>query len=72
MVVGFDGAVETLEAIKAGKVTGTVFQQFALIGELSIDLFDKVFKGDTADIENLMLIACEFASYENIDQYLKQ
>lgn len=72
MVIGFDGAVETLEAIKAGKVTGTVFQQFALIGQLSIDLFDKVFAGDTADIENPMLIACEFASFENIDQYLAQ
>ena len=32
-VIGFDGAVETLEAIKDGRVTGTVFQQFALIGK---------------------------------------
>ena len=72
MVVGFDGAVETLEAIKEGKVTGTVFQQFALIGQMSIDLFDQVFAGDTADIENPMLIACEFACAENVDAYLAQ
>lgn len=70
MVIGFDGAVETLEAIKAGKVTGTVFQQFALIGKLSVDIFDQYFKGDTESIENPMAVPCEFASYENIDQYL--
>ena len=29
-VVGFDGAVETLQAISDGKVTGTVFQQFGI------------------------------------------
>jgi len=72
MVVGFDGAVETLEAIKAGKVTGTVFQQFALIGKLSVDIFDQYFKGETADIENPMAVPCEFASMENVDQYLAQ
>lgn len=70
MVIGFDGAQETLEAIKAGKVTGTVFQQFALIGKLSVDIMDKVFKGDTADIVNPMPVECEFASFENIDTYL--
>jgi ribose transport system substrate-binding protein len=72
MVIGFDGAVETLEAIKAGKVTGTVFQQFALIGKLSVDIFDQYFKGDTASIENPMSIPCEFASFENIDHYLAE
>lgn len=70
MVVGFDGAQETLEAIKAGTVTGTVFQQFALIGKTSVDVCDKVFKGDTSDIENPMPIDCEFADEENVDQYL--
>jgi ribose transport system substrate-binding protein len=72
MVVGFDGAVETLEAIKTGKVTGTVFQQFALIGKLSVDIFDQYFKGDTANIENPMAVPCEFASAENVEQYLAQ
>jgi len=43
-----------------------------LIGRLSIDIADKVFKGDTADIVNPMPIECEFASFENIDQYLAQ
>ena len=70
MVVGFDGAQETLEAIKDGKVTGTVFQQFALIGKTSVDIADKVFKGDTADIENPMAIDCDFANVDNIDQFL--
>ena len=70
MVVGFDGAQETLEAIKDGKVTGTVFQQFALIGKTSVDIADKVFKGDTADIENPMAIDCDFANADNIDQFL--
>lgn len=72
MVVGFDGAQETLEAIKAGTVTGTVFQQFALIGKLSVDIFDQYFKGDTDNIENPMAVGCEFASFENIDQYLAE
>ena len=70
MLVGFDGAQETLEAIKDGKVTGTVFQQFALIGKTSVEIADKVFKGDTADIENPMAIDCDFANADNIDQFL--
>lgn len=72
MLVGFDGAQETLEAIKEGKVTGTVFQQFALIGKTSVDVVDKVFKGDTDDIENPMPIECDFASSENVDQLLSE
>lgn len=71
MVVGFDGAVETLEAIKAGTVTGTVFQQFALIGKMSVDIFDQYFKGDT-NIENPIAVPCEFAYAENVDTYLAQ
>lgn len=71
MVIGFDGAVETLEAIKDGKVTGTVFQQFALIGKTSVDICDKVFKGNTADVENPMAIACDFADADNVDQFLE-
>lgn len=71
MVVGFDGAVETLEAIKAGTVTGTVFQQFALIGKMSVDIFDQYFKGDT-NIENPIAVPCEFACAENVDTYLAQ
>lgn len=70
-VIGFDGAVETLEAIKDGRVTGTVFQQFALIGKESVNLCDKVFKGETGDIENPMSIDCDFAHTDNIDQFLK-
>lgn len=69
-IVGFDGASETLEAIKAGRVTGTVFQQFALIGTTAVDLFDKVFNGTGSDIPKLMPIPCDFASYKNIDQFL--
>ena len=71
MVVGFDGAQETLEAIKAGTVTGTVFQQFALIGRTSVDIADKVFRGDTADIENPMQVECDFASVDNVDQLME-
>lgn len=71
MVIGFDGATETLEAIKDGKVTGTVFQQFALIGKEAVNICDKVFNGDTADIKNPMAIDCDFADAENIDQFLK-
>lgn len=69
MVVGFDGAVETLEAIKEGKVTGTVFQQFALIGKMSVDIADQVFKGETDDIENPMSVPCDFASAANVDEF---
>ncbi len=70
MVVGFDGAQETLEAIKDSKVTGTVFQQFALIGKTSVDVLDQYFNGDVEGIANPMPIDCEFASFENIDEYL--
>ena len=70
MVVGFDGATETLEAIKDGKVTGTVFQQFALIGKMSVDIFDQYFNGDTDGIENPMAVECDFASAENVDELM--
>lgn len=70
-VIGFDGAQETLEAIKAGTVTGTVFQQFALIGKTAVDIADKVFKNEAADIENPMAIDCDFASADNVDQFLE-
>lgn len=71
MIVGFDGAQETLEAIKAGSVTGTVFQQFALIGRTSVDIADKVFKGDTSDIVNPMPVDCDFARSENVDKLME-
>ncbi len=72
MVVGFDGAQETLEAIKDGKVTGTVFQQFALIGKTSVDVLDQYFNGEAEGIANPMPIDCEFANAENIDDYLAE
>ena len=69
-VVGFDGAVETLQAISDGKVTGTVFQQFALIGRTAVDVCDSVFKGTADGYDPVTQVPCDFASYKNIEEFL--
>ena len=69
-VVGFDGAVETLQAISDGKVNGTVFQQFALIGRTAVDVCDSVFKGTADGYDPVTQVPCDFASYKNIEEFL--
>lgn len=45
MVIGFDGNDDALNAIKAGKMDGTVAQQPVLIGKLAVDAGRDVVKG---------------------------
>lgn len=45
MVIGFDGNDDALNAIKAGKMDGTVAQQPLLIGKLAVDAGRDVVKG---------------------------
>lgn len=43
----------------------------AVIGRTSVDIADKVFKGDTSDIVNPMPVDCDFARSENVDKLME-
>ena len=47
MVVGFDATDDAIEAIKAGKMAGTIAQQPALIGSTAVDNAVKLMAGET-------------------------
>jgi len=47
MVVGFDATDDAIEAIKAGKMAGTIAQQPALIGSTAVDNAVKLIAGET-------------------------
>ncbi|TCP96289.1 ribose-binding protein [Cricetibacter osteomyelitidis] len=49
LVVGFDGTDDGIKAVKSGKLSATVAQQPALIGELGIITADKILKGETVE-----------------------
>ncbi|MEK3983699.1 D-ribose ABC transporter substrate-binding protein RbsB [Paenibacillus sp. VTT E-133280] len=48
-VIGFDGNEDALKSIEAGKLTGTVAQQPALIGQLAIQAAKDVLDGKTVE-----------------------
>jgi len=51
MVVGFDATDDAIEAIKAGKMAGTIAQQPALIGSTAVDNAVKLMAGETIPTE---------------------
>jgi len=51
MVVGFDATDDAIEAIKAGRMAGTIAQQPALIGSTAVDNAVKLIAGETIPTE---------------------
>ncbi|MEC2055228.1 ribose ABC transporter substrate-binding protein RbsB [Peribacillus psychrosaccharolyticus] len=52
LVLGFDGTKDALDAVKEGKLDGTIAQQPALIGEEAVNAAVKILKGDQVE-ENI-------------------
>lgn len=52
LVLGFDGTKDALDAVKEGKLDGTIAQQPALIGEEAVNAAVKILKGDKVE-ENI-------------------
>jgi len=69
-VVGMGGSEEAIKAIKAGKITGTSFQQPEEEGRRGIRLAIRHLKGETLPKEDL--IACPAITQENADQFKGQ
>ena len=51
MVIGFDGGDDALDAIEKGEMKATVAQQPDLIGELGVQLAEKIYNGESVDKE---------------------
>lgn len=69
-IVGMGGSQEAIEAIKAGKITGTSFQQPELEGRSAIRLAVRYLKGEKLDKE--YLIPCPPITKENAHNFKGQ
>lgn len=69
-VVGMGGSVEAIEAIKAGKITGTSFQQPEEEGRNAIRLAIRFLKGEK--LEKQYLISCPAITKDNADKFKGQ
>ena len=69
-IVGMGGSQEAIEAIKAGKITGTSFQQPELEGRSAIRLAIRYLKGEK--LEREYLIPCPAITRENADEFKGQ
>jgi ABC-type sugar transport system substrate-binding protein len=69
-IVGMGGSQEAIEAIKAGKITGTSFQQPELEGRSAIRLAIRHLKGEP--LEKEYLIPCPPITKENADEFKGQ
>ncbi len=64
LVVGFDGTDDGVQAIKAGMMAATVAQQPALIGEMGVEVADKIIKGET--VEQQIPVPLQLITKENV------
>jgi len=69
-IVGMGGSQEAIEAIKAGKITGTSFQQPEEEGRMAIRLAIRHLKGEKLDKQ--YLIPCPPITKENADKFKGQ
>ena len=67
MVVGFDATDDAIEAIKAGKMAGTIAQQPALIGSTAVDNAVKLMAGET--IPTSIPVEVTFVNKDNADSF---
>jgi len=69
-VIGFDGSQECLLSIKEGRIYGTVFQQFDLIGRKAVQIANDVVAGNTEGIPALIPVEVSFATLKNVDELM--
>ncbi len=67
MVMGFDATDDAIEAIKAGRMHGTIAQQPALIGSTAVDNAIKLMAGET--IAKSIPVEVTLVTAENVDAY---
>jgi ribose transport system substrate-binding protein len=49
LVIGFDGSADALQAVKDGKLSATIAQQFDLIGQKAVQTAAEVLQGKTVE-----------------------
>lgn len=69
-IVGVGGSQEAIEAVKAGKITGTSYQQPEEEGRMAIRLAVKYLEGEK--LEKFYPIECPAVTKENADQFKGQ
>ena len=67
LVVGFDATDDAIEAVKAGRMGGTVAQQPALLGATAVDNALKLMKGET--VEKSIPVEVTLVTKANVDTY---
>ena len=67
MVMGFDATDDAIEAIKAGRMHGTIAQQPALIGSTAVDNAMKLINGET--IPTSIPVEVTLVTAENVDSF---
>lgn len=70
IIVGFDGDMANLKAIKAGEITATCRQQPYVMGTSAVEVLKKVFAGQK-DFAKEVLIPGEMIDKTNVDKYLQ-
>jgi len=70
IIVGFDGDLANLKAIKAGEITATTRQQPYVMGQAAVEVLKKVFAG-SKDYKKEVLIPGEMIDASNVDKYLQ-
>jgi ribose transport system substrate-binding protein len=69
MIVGFDGAADVVDAIRAGKIEATGMQFPKTMAKTATEYADKYIKGER-DFRQKVPVAVELVTRENIDSYI--
>ena len=67
-IIGVDGSDEAAAQIKAGKMTGTALQQFALMAEMAVTQADGYLKNGTTGLDEKQLVDCIAITADNVDK----
>ncbi|MGV2103837.1 sugar ABC transporter substrate-binding protein [Rhizobium sp. 21-4511-3d] len=70
MISGVDGVPDALNAIKAGEMSQTIFQNAAGQAKAAFEVVDGIKKGETPPAEKL--VPFESITKDNVDQYMKK
>ncbi|WGF89738.1 substrate-binding domain-containing protein [Marinivivus vitaminiproducens] len=70
IVVGFDGDIAGLEAVKAGTLTATMTQQTQLMGRLALESAIKLADGE--EVPALQLQPATLTTQENVDPFITE
>lgn len=70
IVMGFDGSPDAVDAIKSGKMLGTVLQPIVAESRMLIEQLDSYLKtGETGAATEKQAVDCQLISPENVDSY---